>query len=290
MTRPWLLAAAVAAAACRPAFDDRPSTIDGPRVLAVRATPAEARPTAEVTFELLFATPDGVIADARGQWGFCDQPLPPGEPGLAPQSCLLQAPLAFADDDASPTTTIPATSCSLYGPDPPATGERPRDPDATGGYYQPVRVDVGALTAIGAVRVDCGLADAPPDVVAEFADTYVVNTHPTITIDALADAPRAGNDLTLTARWPADAAETFPVYDLDARALVPQREAIRVAWYTTAGTFAEDHTGTTADDPALATTNVLTLPETPGPVHVIAVARDARGGVAWHAVDLDVLP
>ena len=288
MRRAALLVLAIAA--CRPAFDDRPSQIVSPRVLAVRGTPAEARPGEDVAFELLYATPDGVVADTRARWAFCDQPLPPGEPGLAPQSCLLQAPLAFADDAAAPTSPLPTTSCALFGPDPPASGERPRDPDATGGYYQPVRADVGVVLAIGAVRVDCGLADAPPDIVAEFSDTYEANVHPEIAVDELADVAHAGSDVTLTARWPASAAESFPVYDLEARALVTQRESIRVAWYATGGTFAEDHTGRTAADVGTSTTNVLTLPPEAGLVHVIVVARDARGGVAWHAVDLDVQP
>ena len=73
-------------------------------------------------------------------------------------------------------------------------------------------------------------------------------------------------------------------------ALVPQREALRVSWFASAGVFDHDVTGRDAEDVALSTVNGWQAPTTPGIVHLWLVLRDSRGGVDFGEFLLDVTP
>src|SRR5262249_31369425 len=72
------------------------------------------------------------------------------------------------------------------GPDtPPSTGNgpggRPVDPDATGGFYQPVIVfatDGSSSPTLAQVRVSCGLAGVTPEVAEDYARAYRRNRDP----------------------------------------------------------------------------------------------------------------
>ena len=99
-----------------------------------------------------------------------------------------------------------------------------------------------------------------------------------------------GAHVTLEASWSADAAETFPVYDIRSVTLSPQREALRVSWFATSGAFDHDVSGRTADDPALTADNVWVAPSTAGPAHLWLVLRDSRGGVDFAEYELDIAP
>src|SRR5207253_227540 len=62
-------------------------------------------------------------------------------------------------DGATVTATMPAAACATYGPDTPPGGFRPRDPDPSGGYYQPVRAALAdAPLAFGLPRLAGALA------------------------------------------------------------------------------------------------------------------------------------
>ncbi|HEX2691338.1 MAG TPA: hypothetical protein VHN14_32215 [Kofleriaceae bacterium] len=94
----------------------------------------------------------------------------------------------------------------MFGPETPPGNFRPRDADATGGYYQPVRVDVDGLLALGLSRITCKLATAPSAVAHEYDVSYVANQNPTLYPPVLTSvAPSA--DVMLTASWSADSAE-----------------------------------------------------------------------------------
>jgi hypothetical protein len=62
----------------------------------------------------------------------------------------------------------------------------PVDPDPTGGYYQPVRLEVPAAGGapisyvIGATRITCGVAGATADVSTQFTQEYRSNTNPAV--------------------------------------------------------------------------------------------------------------
>ncbi len=201
---------------------------------------------------------------------------------------------------------------------------RPRDPDITGGFYEPVRATLpdpaGGAPRLGfdLERIQCRLSNAPNDVANQFNNPYdaannpngyTPNGNPTLAqvtwmIDGSApsvlapivagmpapSAPAiaAGQRVTLEASWAADAVETFPVYSLQTASLSMQREAMRVSWFATAGAFDHDVTGRADDDPALTADNDWVAPATAGLVHLWLVLRDSRGGVDFAELELDV--
>jgi hypothetical protein len=333
-------AAALAGGACKPDLGAPISLVDKPRILAVRGTPPEAKEGADVTYDLLAVDVPGTLVDPAATWAVCKLPRPPSESNSVSAACL-----GIADDGGpAPSFTAPVTAadpndqkttgaCSIFGPQRPPLDPtaRPRDPDITGGFYQPVRAtlpgpDGNPIRAFDLQRIQCRLANAPIDVAAQFNNPfdpstnpngYTPNQNPTlaqVTLTPEGGAPTvltpvvpgtpppppasvaAGGKVTFEASWAGEVAETFTVYDIRTVTLVPQREAIRVAWFATAGTFDHDVTGRDDDDPALSTTNVWQVPGTsevpgtPGPVHVWLVLRDSRGGVDFAEFLLDVTP
>jgi hypothetical protein len=326
-------------AACKPDFGSPPSQIVGPRILAVRGVPAEAAPGKMVTYDALAVDPSGTLPSPMYGWAFCHAPKPPAEANAVSGACL-QGP---DDSGPSPTLTAPIPSgvrasdkmvidaCQLFGPQtpPPVAGQppiRPRDPDVTGGFYQPLRVTLqngSNDVAFQLQRITCPLSNAPVDVTRAFNMTadptmpfpgpccYTQNQNPTIgsvTLDpdgamtslyvpgaqAAAAAPiSAGAKVTLQVAWADGVAESFPVWDLAARELTTHRESLRVSWFTTAGSFELDTSGRGETDTALFTRNDWTAPLQPpagGVVHFWVVLRDSRGGLDFAVFDLTISP
>jgi hypothetical protein len=129
-------------------------------------------------------------------------------------------------------------------------------------------------------RILCNLANAPVDVSLAYAERYLPNQNPTITELALPSAVAPGATVNLVLSWAEESPERYPVYDAAARSLVERREALRVSWFATAGSFAHDVTGRSGSEPELFTDNAWTAPDTAGEVHFWAVLRDERGGTA----------
>jgi len=180
--------------------------------------------------------------------------------------------------------------------------------------------DGSPIRAFDLQRIQCRLANAPIEVAAQFNNPYNPMTNPNgytpnqnptlaqvtlapdggaaaalspVTAAMPAPAPASvtpGQKVTFEASWSAQAAETFPVYDIRTVTLVAQREALRVSWFATAGVFDHDVTGRDAEDPALSTANGWQAPATAGPVHLWLVLRDSRGGVDFGEFLLDVTP
>jgi hypothetical protein len=295
-----------------------PSLVEGPRMLAVRQTPAEVQPGAMTSFEALVGDVSGTLSAAVA-WTICTTPKPPAESNSVSEACV-------AEPDSDPplvgpvTLTIPSDGCSLFGPDPPPVTPpvRPRDPDATGGYYVPVRASTVAadgsnLLAFAFERIECNLANAPGDVVQKYNMTYLPNVAPAIA-DVLFDpdgaaatsvlaangAPMEGITTsaaalpaaTLRVSWAPESAESYVLYDPTTRTLTNPREALRVSWFATDGTFEHDRTGRTGDDPETTTDNVWTAPVVTAPtvVHFWVVLRDERGGVDFTGFDMTLTP
>jgi hypothetical protein len=322
-------AALAAGAGCKPDLGAPISLVSGPRILAVRGTPPEAKEGAVVSFDLLAVDAGGTVASPAAAWALCREPRPPSETNAVSGACLA------IPDDAAMTPTFqtaitaadpndPKTSgaCSIFGPLRPPTDPtaRPRDPDVTGGFYQPVRVSLPrddggpALLAFQLQRIQCRLGNAPQSVSNELTNTYTPNVNPslaalTLTADggapvALAPVPpggggggappptvAAGGRVTFEASWAGETAETFPVYDLQTIALVSHREALRVSWFATDGLFEHDVTGRGEDDPELSTVNGWTAPAAGGgTVHLWLVLRDSRGGLDFAEFALDIAP
>lgn len=285
-----LVALLLVTAGCEDALDQRLDVIDSPRVVAVIAEPAEARPGAHVTYSAVIASPDGPVATAP-HFAYCLAPKPPTEDNAVAVPCTSTATTdtkTFSDLGTAPTVmgTLPANGCILFGPDTPPGGFRPRDPDPSGGYYQPVRVDAMEQIAFGLSRITCKLPTAPTDVAHDYDLHYIANQNPTLAPIALADAP-ANSDVSLLASWPAEAVESYLYYDALSQKLVTRREAMRVSWFTTAGTIEVDATAVGETDTAT-TASTTWHTAGPGTAWLWFVLRDSRGGIAVQSAQITI--
>jgi hypothetical protein len=276
---------------CDHALDQRLAILDQPRVLAVIADPAEGHPGDRVRYTVVVGSPDGPV-DAAPSWAFCGAPKPPTEDNAVSDACLAQKNLVPIGAEPAVTAALPSNGCLQFGPETPSANFRPRDADPTGGYYQPVRVDLDVtadhLLAFGLTRITCPLATAPSDVAFRYDMSYVANQNPTL--DPFVVGPvRADQDVTLTASWPASAVESYVFYDPLTQTLVTRREAMRLSWFATGGALAVDASAVGEADSA---TQVSTTWHTPaaGPATLWLVLRDSRGGIATQAVQIDVAP
>jgi len=230
----WLGLAALGllGGACTPDIEGGASIIDGPRVLAIRSDPAEAAPKGNppttITWTALFVGPDGDQDPTLLDWAICTERKPLVTAGEMSNECLA------AESDAlipvgtgiSASGMLPDDGCRLFGPNPPLpkAGEpapRPTDPDATGGFYQPLRLlaDVphGDVYSVGLTRISCGLARVTGEQALDFQQRYRPNENPDfaevvlksgagnvpLTDDPLTTATvKAGSNVTFTASWP----------------------------------------------------------------------------------------
>lgn len=225
------------AVACRPNLDETVSLVTGPIVLAVRSDPAEVQAANNVTFTALFVDPAGPVPASQGaiDWAFCEARKPLAQLGPVNPQCLQAVADWFVPLGVGlqPSGAIPAAACNDFGPEVPpdtdgGTPGRPVDPDATGGYYQPVRfiaprngtTSSGGLVGIAETRIACGLAGATPNQIAEFGAQYHLNVNPTVASLSIVtgDSPgpplvtdamgltnqvAAGQRIVLRAAWPA---------------------------------------------------------------------------------------
>lgn len=220
------------------------------RVLAVVAEPPEVRPGEAARLRAVLAWPIGSTAATFGvdAWHLCSEPRIPGSHGTAPSSCLTTATTPLASDALETTALLPTDACRNFGPDPPPGGFRPQDPDVTGGYYQPIRLDAFGQYWFHFQRLHCPLGNAPTDAAAEFSSTYAANQNPTpsqLTVNgvefafddalfvrelSLADAP-----FELSLIWHADPRETYPRFNPASRSVEVARETVSVTWLSNAG-------------------------------------------------------
>jgi hypothetical protein len=185
----------------------------------------------------------------------------------------------------------------MFGPNAKAGGDRPSDPDSTGGYYQPVRaILAGADTSFFLARIRCDLATADADTARAFAAAYQPNQNPELlplteslggSSTPLTAVP-IGERIVLRASWPPSAAESFAYFDPALQTVTTQRESMQVAWYSSGGAFDTESTGRASTDETTSTDNGWTAPNVAGTVHIWIVLRDSRGGVDFTAYDLAV--
>jgi hypothetical protein len=288
----------LAVATCVPKLTNDDALVTATRVLAVKAEPAEAAPGATVTFTALVASPQGTVGDAPVGWAFCSAPKPITEDNVVSNACLDAASLSGAGTGPSVTTQTPSAGCSLFGPDTSSTAFRPRDPDATGGFYQPLLALLpGPAPAVELARIHCDLPDADAAAASAFAASYQLNQNPTLlpltatqggaSVD-LTSPVAAGTRLVLEAAWPASSAETFAYFDPGTENVEGQRESMQVAWYTSAGSLDTESTGRASGDMATTSDDGWVTPSATGTVHLWVVLRDSRGGVDFASVDVVV--
>lgn len=291
MSRRAVVAVLALLPACVPDLAVRASLVTGTRVLAVRGEPPEAPPGMAVTYTLLVASVDGEVSSPPASWAYCATPKLLTENGTVSPACLGDAGRPVASGPAIVTAPVPADACALFGPEVSSAELRPRDPDVTGGFYQPIRVVVaGAETmAIGLERIRCNAAGTGAELATELDRRYVANENPALlpleaSVDGHAvslDAVPRGARVTFRASWPAEDAERYVVLDPTTQQLVERREWMRVSWFATGGSFANDHTGRTEAESESSTDNEWTAPDAPTTTHVFVVLHDARGGVAF---------
>jgi hypothetical protein len=289
---------------CLPEVAADLSLVDEPRILAVKAEPAEVTPGEPVTLTALYADASGQIAEAPLDWAFCTARRPLAELGPVNQLCLAPTGDLFLRDigeGISVTASIPEDGCRLFGPDPPpAEPDQPSgrvvDPDLGGGYYQPIRIlppeGPESLTLLQ-LRIRCGLAGATQQQSAEYRQRYTPNLAPTLTLSS-SDQPldsielRAGDELPLRATWAS--AETYLVFDPTTLTLITRREAISVAWFATGGSFEAARTGRAPDETETFSANIWTAPDIAGLHTLWVVLRDDRGAATWHSITVQVTP
>jgi len=307
-----LVAVSLAASACLPHFIDDTTRVTNPRILAVRAEPAEAKEGETVTLEALVALPpgtDSVLPD----WSLCIDRKPLSELGPVSTRCLTGPnpgdDIATAVDPGPPAVAaLPENACQSFGPDrpEPKPGEpsgRPVDPDASGGFFQPVLAWLGAEPVLSGVRLGCGLIGAPPDVTKAYNQRYHPNQNPTLEPlellrnDGSIQAFDENEPLELgpaervrfRVKWPdcpeegeCGGTEQYVVYDALSQTLLARTESFVVSWYATAGSFADPRTEQAfgGDGELPGTVNSWSAP-TSGTVEVWAVAHDDRGGQSW---------
>lgn len=288
--------AAASLLGCAPELALPSGAITEPTIVAVVAEPAEVAPGEAATYRAYLMTPAGLAATAADlAWAYCTAPKPPLEDNAVPRSCLYIDSEGVRSGDAraamgeglAVAATVPVDACRLFGPDVPPGGLRPRDPDATGGFYQPVLVaPASSLPAAYAHRIRCGLPTAPPAIDRAFRASYVANANPVVhALDVRALGPRAwAIELVLAGA----SAETFVLFDPVARVLTTEIETLDVQFWTTAGQLTAVHVAPAfAGDGASGTWRAqvrLELPagmdpsELPESIAVSAVVRDSRGG------------
>ena len=263
----------------------RQSHITAPRLLAVTAIPPEANPGETVTITPWFAAPNAEPITGQAEWALCVTPKAPSEDNAVAAACASgtgSTPLpTLSPANATQTFIVPLDACARFGPDTPPGAFRPRSPDLSGGYYQPVRVAVHTSTAsmvgFGAVRIRCNLAGAPPTIAQTYQRTYQANQNPMLSLHGGADT----QEVVIEARWPSTAQEQFVNYDARTQQLTTATESLHLSWFSDVGEFARDATLHATPDAALNSAAYLALsPVTDGPGQVWVVARDSRGGIA----------
>ncbi|HEX4447996.1 MAG TPA: hypothetical protein VH044_14710 [Polyangiaceae bacterium] len=321
-----------AAFSCAPTLDDHTSIVTSPQVLAVQATPAEGSLGATFSMTALYVDANGPRDPSELGWAMCLKQKPLGEPGPLDPGCFvaLAPELVQLGGGTSVQATIPADACQLFGPDspPPQPGQpsaRPTDPDTTGGYYLPVRLEsAGGHWSAALERLACQPSGVTQAVFTAFTDGYHANTNPTVTalsrtdasgsaVPIAPDAPSGspdgpsgpptsvatvtrGQHVSLRVDWPACAAteacggaEGYIAIDPTSKQITPRRESMVASWYATGGAFDEDRSGRSETDPSTSATNGWRAPTTAGIVHLWVVLRDARGGVGWTSYTLSVM-
>ena len=287
-------------APCVPKVGNPASLITQERIIGVRAEPAEAAPGDLVQYASLVASPSGTVQAQDLSWSLCSLRKPVAENTPAGQACLT-GDLPQSAQGARVSIQTPSFACVNFGSlaPPSKTGTlRPSDPDATGGYYQPIRLDLPAEQAIFRERLRCDLAGASLLISQEFRARYTANQNPTLLpLSALLgenpislDAVPAGQRIRLLGAWSPDSAESYPVFDSGSQTLVDRHEALWLSWFATSGVFDTSTTGRQESDPVAFTENAWLSPAETAIVFLWLALHDSRGGTDFASYTLTVVP
>lgn len=283
---------------CVPRFEDRPWLVEDTRVLAIASDPPEARPSEGVALTALIVGAQGP-SSAAPQWNVCTRPRTSGERTSVTERCL-------EGDALSPTTamtTVLPDACARFGPNPPPLDgddkpQRPSDPDRTGGYFVPVQAQLDDARAFGAIRVRCDLPSVTRATFEEFEARYFANVPPTI--EALrvegvevTQGPvevSAGDEVMWTAVPTQDSAEPYVVHDPQEGEILDVEEWLRVDWFVTAGELERGGELHENEEAGMPFEVEWVAPAQPQQVQAWVVLTDARGGVTWGSMTIEVRP
>jgi hypothetical protein len=209
--------------ACVPDFDTDLTVLFEPRLLAISSSPAEAGADEEVSLSALLATPEGQTPPPLS-WSMCLARKPLTELGPVSPACLQPSDgsgeLVHLGSGETVSAKLDKDVCKLFGPlrPSPSGGEgagRPVDPDVTGGFYQPFTARWGDSLSLGAVRLDCDLANVDLSDAIDYRRRYRPNENPRIAAvsrrdggssqvleaEAQPSVVRAGQELPLQVSW-----------------------------------------------------------------------------------------
>ena len=264
--------------ACAQPLVDEPWRITAPRVIGVVVEPAEIDPGGSVSLRAVVAAPGGPVDDAQLRWARCDEQRPFSQNEAITLTCLERVSTAEFGSTAA-QVAIPANACAVFGPDVARAGDRPRDPDATGGYYQPVGLELEGQRSFVFVRLRCDPANVSYATAQAFRLAAKPNTNPSFSLTARVNGEAidwsslpSGAEIELGADWSASPEEAFPYVDPSTFELRTQVERYDVSWFVTEG--AVGHARSSVGQGRWA------LPSTRGEATLWAVLRDNRGGSA----------
>ncbi len=286
--------------ACTPSFDDAPWRVEETRVLGIVSEPPEARPGELVQLSALVGAPDGTVSVAPS-WSVCTRPRTSAERTAVTQRCLEGDAL----EPAAASWSVLSDACARFGPNVPPTEadavpQRPSDPDASGGYFVPIRAEAAEASSFGVVRLRCDLPGVTRAIFEEFEARYESNRNPEIEAVVLRDAdaqPLGADPIAVSAGVPVDlqvvlsdaSAEPYVRYDVGAGLLVDEREWLRVEFFVTDGELDRGQLIVEADDDGFEPAVVSwSPPASNAEVSGWVVVTDARGGASWRAFTIRV--
>lgn len=289
-------------AACTPSFEDAPWRVEETRVLGIVSEPPEARPGELVQLAALVGAPDGTVSVAPS-WSVCTRPRTSAERTAVTQRCLEGDAL----EPAAASWSVLSDACARFGPNVPPTEDdavpqRPSDPDASGGYFVPIRAETAEASSFGVVRIRCDLPGVTRAIFEEYEARYELNRNPEIESVALRDGDArllgvdpadvsAGVSVDLEVVVSAASAEPYVRYDSGAGVLVDEREWLRVEFFVTDGELERGQVIVDADDERSEPVVVSWLPPaSEAEVSGWVVVTDARGGATWRTFTVRVEP
>jgi hypothetical protein len=247
--------------ACAPSFVDEPWLVTAPRILAITAEPPEVAPGGTATLTAI------VSGEGSPGWSRCDVPRPLAQNESVAVECLASARAAPAGA-LTFTLAVPAEACARFGPEVASAGDRPRDADASGGWYQPVGASLEGALVFAFERLSC----APANVSAARAP----NHNPVVSLEARVDGAQVElgelpmeQEVELVPTL--DAPEPYVLIDPSTLALSASVETQETSWFVTAGTLSRASTR--------AAPTSWHAPGEPGTGMLWVVARDSRGGI-----------
>jgi hypothetical protein len=311
---------AIAGLGCAPSLDAELSLVSEPRILALRAEPAEAKEGQTVTLSALVADPEA--RELPADFGLCVARKNLTELGPIAPECLYPE-AGDARVSLGSGTSIPATvskdACRLFGPlrPDPKPGEpagRAADADTTGGYHQPVVAYLEpSAPVLGAIRLNCGLVQADREKVEAYNLRWTPNTNPTLqalyiqvgqgwqSLESDAETPfvvTSGTTYPLKLEWPecaprseSESPEAFTQKSAPCSGeesylyFAPETQSFQERTESMSAAWYATHgtfrTRRSIPTSAFTSENQWTAPSSSGAVSLWLVLRDGRGGVGW---------